>query len=258
MSASPLGGTRARLRPLALPLEALGEPGAAMDVAGSRHAALALASLLVLVCALGAASLPRLLALLAAALDPAGSPLAAAHADALHAGLVRYLLADRLLPPLPLVAAAAIVGLVAAPMLAGSRVAGRAVCGVIAVGAAPLVVQRLGELVVVWTTPSSGLVAGDVVGLASRFNVGLAGVLGAAGVSMDGALGVAAEATNAIGIWVIALWGWGLARLDRGAARGRGRPVVWPYLLAAGAYAAGYALYAASLPSLLMLVMGVP
>jgi len=249
---------RSTLRSVLLPLAALGEPGAAMDVAGSRHAALALASVLFLLCALGAASLPRLLALLSATLAPLGSSLAAGHAAALREGLVRYVVADRLLPPLPLVVAALIVWLVSAPILAGRRVAGRAVCGVLAVGAAPLVVQRLGELVVVWTTPADGLVAGDVAGLAARFNVGLAGLLSAAGQAPGGALSVVAEATNAIGLWVVGLWGWGLARLDRDASRGRAGPVAWPFVLSVLAYGVGYAAYAAGLPYYLMLVMGVP
>jgi len=241
-----------------LPLAALGEPGVAMDVAGSRHAVLALAGVLLLLGALGAASLPRLLALLAATLAPSGSTLAAAHADALHDGLVRYVVADRLLPPLPLVAAALIVAVVAVPILSGRRVAGKAVCGVLAVGAAPLVVQRLGELIVIWTTPADGLVAGDVAGLAARFNVGLAGLLSAAGQAPGGALSVVAEAANAIGLWVVVLWGWGLARLDRDASHGRVRPPAWPFVLSALAYGAGYAAYAVSFPSYLMLVMGMP
>ncbi len=246
------------VRSMLLPLGALGEPGAAMDVAGARYPARAAASLLCLTGALGAASLPRILALLAASLVPAGSPLAAAHAAALHEGLVRYVVADRLLPPPPLVVAALLVALVATPVLAGRRVAWTAVCGVLAVGAAPLVVQRLGELIVVWTTPADGLVSGDVASLAARFNVGLAGILAAAGQAPGGAWGVVADATNAIGLWVVVLWGWGLARLDRDMTLGRGRPVLWPFVLSAAAYAAGYAVYAALLPSWLMLVMGVP
>jgi hypothetical protein len=249
---------RSPLRSVLLPLEALGEPGAAMDVAGSRHAGLALCGLLLLAGILGAASLPRLLALLAATLAPGGTPLGAAHTDALRAGLTRYVVADRLLPPPPLVIAALMVGLVAAPVLAERRVAGRAVCGVLAVGAAPLVVQRLGELLVVWATPGDGLVAGDVVGLAARFNVGLAGLLAAAGLTPGGTLSVVAEAVNATGIWVVLLWGWGLARLDRDASRGRAGRAAWPFALAVLAYGIGYAVYAAFLPSYLMVVMGVP
>jgi hypothetical protein len=247
---------RSAVRSLVLPLEGLWAPGPAMDVAGSRRAVLALAALLMLVTALGAASLPRLLALLGATL--AGDPAAAAHAAALRAGLARYLLADRLLPPLPFVLAAALVALVAAPALAGRRVAGRAVGGVLAIGAAPLVVQRLGELAVVWTTPAAGLAPGDVAVLAARFNVGAAGVLSAVGLAPGGALSVVAEAANAIGLWVVALWGWGLARLDHGASRGGTRLPAWPFVLAVAAYGAGYAAYATILPYFVMLVMGTP
>ena len=249
---------KALLRTLSLPLTALGEPGAAMDVAGSRHPLLAVASLLLLAAALGAACLPRLLPLLDASLAPAGSPLAQAHLALLHDGLVRYVVADRLLPPLPLLIAALLVGLLAAPILAGRRVHWSAVCGVLAAGAAPLLVQRLGELIVVWTTPADGLVTGDVAGLATRFNVGLAGILAAAGQAPGGALGVVADAANAVGLWVVALWGWGLARLDRDTARPPAGTAVWPFVVAAAAYGAGYALYAASLPTYLLLVMGVP
>jgi hypothetical protein len=248
---SPLGSAL-------LPLEALGAPGAAMDVAGSSHPLLALAGLLFLAGALGAASLPRLLALLAATLAPGGPPLTAGHTDALREGLTRYIVADRLLPPPPLVIAALVVWLVSAPVLAERGIARRAVWGVLAMGAAPLVVQRLGELLVVWATPGDGLVAGDVAGLAGRFNVGLAGLLSAAGLVPGGALSVVAEAANAIGVWVVVLWGWGVARLDRDASRGSAGRAIWPFVLAATAYGIGYAAYATFLPAYLMLVMGVP
>lgn len=247
---------RSRARSLLLPLEGLWAPGPAMDVAGSRRALLALAALLVLVTGLGAASLPRLLALLDATLLVGGA--AAAHAEALRGGLARYLVADRLLPPLPFVMAAVLVALVAGPALAQRRVAGRAVCGVLAVGAAPLVVQRLGELAVVLVTPAAGLVPGDVTGLAARFNVGAAGVLAAVGQSPGGALSVVAEAANAIGLWVVALWGWGLARLDHDASRAGARLPAWPFVLAVAAYGAAYAAYATLFPYYLLLVMGVP
>jgi len=243
-------------RPLLLPLEGLWAPGAAMDVAGSRRAVAALAALLLLVTALGAASLPRLLALLTATLS-GGTAAAAAHGDVLRAGLARYLVADRLLPPLPLVLAAAMVALAATPLLAGRGVAGRAVCGVLAVGAAPLVIQRLGELAVVLVTPAAGLVPGDVAVLAGRFNVGAAGVAAAAGWAPAGALGVAAEAVNATGLWVVGLWGWGLARLAHDASRAGARLPAWPFALAVAAYGLAYAIYAACFPYYLMLVMGV-
>ena len=159
---------------------------------------------------------------------------------------------------LPFVLAAALVAMVAGPALAGRRVAGRAVCGVLAVGAAPLVVQRLGELAVVLVTPAAGLVPGDVAVLAGRFNAGAAGVLSAAGLAPGGALSVVAEAANAIGLWVVALWGWGLARLDHDASRAGRRLPAWPFVLALSAYGVAYAAYAAIFPSYLMVVMGMP
>ncbi len=229
---------RRALRGALLPLEALWAPGTAMDVAGSRHPVLAVVAVALLVSALGAAALPRLLALLATSLSAGGPGALARYAEALRAGLARYLLADRLAPPLPFVAAAVLVAAVAVPALAARRVAARAVVGVLAAGAAPLLVQRLGELAVVWGTPAAGLGTGDVIVLPARFNVGLAGFLAAAGAPPGGALGVAAEAANAVGLWVVALWGWGLARLWAGAdGRRAERPPRWPFALAAAAFA---------------------
>jgi hypothetical protein len=249
---------RSPLRDLLLPAAGVWAPGTAMDVAGARRPAVAMAGLLLLVGGLGAAGLPRLLPLLAETIAPAGTPLLAAHRDALHAGLVRYLLADRLLPPFPFACAALLLALAAGPVLARRRVAWRAVWGVLAVGAAPLLVQRLGELGVVWAAAGRGLETGEVAGLAARFNVGVAGILAAAGAAPAGGLSVVAEAANAVGLWVVGLWGWGLARLDAGAAGAAAPRPRWPYLAAALAYALGYAAYAALLPVLLLLVMGLP
>jgi hypothetical protein len=245
-------------RTLGLPARAVVSPVAAMDEARHRSGALALASVVLAAAALGALALPRLLDLLSAALAPAGNPLLDAHLGVLRGALGRLVIADRLLPPLPYVIGALIVG-AAAPALAGRHLRARAILGVLAIGAAPLLVQRAGELAVVWLTPGDGLVAGEVARLPARFNVGLAGVLGAAGVTATGAWSVVAEAANAVGLWVVALWGWGLAQLDRSAAAARGVALpAWPFWLAGAAYAAGYALYAALFPLYILLVMGAP
>jgi hypothetical protein len=243
-----------------LPVRAILGPGAALDEARVRSSPLALAGVVLLVAALGSLGLPRLLPLLGAALAPSGQPLLDAHLGVMRAALTRLVLADRLLPPMPFVIGAVIVAAAAAPVLAGRGVRARTIWAVLAAGAAPLLVQRLGELAVVWLTPGDGLVAGDVARLPARFNVGVAGVLAVAGVTGTGAWSVAAEAANAVGLWVVALWGWGLASLDRGApaaARGAALPS-WPFWLAGAAYAAGYALYAALFPLYLLLVMGAP
>jgi hypothetical protein len=248
---------RPALRAALLPLEALWSPGRAMDVAGARHAGLPPVALLLLCAGLGAAALPRLLALLAASLVVSGPPLLALHTEALHTGLARYVAADRLLPPPAYVAAGLLLGTFAGPVLATRGVAARAVCGVLVLGAAPLLVQRAGELAVVWLSSGTDLATGDIAGLPARFNVGVAGFLAAGGVATSGAASVVAEALNGIGLWVVALWGWGLARLADGATP-RGRTPHWPFVAAAAAYAGGYALYALTLPAWLILVMGRP
>jgi hypothetical protein len=250
--------SRNLVRAAALPLRALWSPGAALDDAVT-HRVVATASLVLLVTVLGALALPRLLALLEAALQPTGQVLLDAHLGVLRIGLRRLLLFERLVLPLPFVASGTLLALVAGPVLSGRGVTTGAIVAMLALGAAPLLVQRAGELAVVLAAPGIGLAAGDVAGLPARFNVGLAGALAAAGVPAPGWLGVAAEAANGVGLWVVALWGWGLGRLDRDAGRsGRAVHTIWWWVAAATAYAAGWALYASLYPWLLLLVMGAP
>lgn len=250
--------THGRWRAALIPLRAVLSPGPSLQEAGDGHGALAAASLLVLLTLLGALALPRLTALLAAGLPEGSSTLLGAHDAVLRAGLHRYVLADRMLPPLPYLLGALLVAAVAVPLLAANGVRAGTVAGVLVAGASPLLVQRLGELAVVWLTPPEGLVAGEIVSLPARFNVGVAGTLAWAGVVVGGWRSVVAEAVNAVGLWVVVLWGWGLARLDRGprALAPRAAGAAWWCLLAATAYGAGYALYAVLFPYLLLLVMG--
>lgn len=244
---------------VALPFRALWSPGAALDDAGAHRALVAPASVVLLVAALGALTLPRLLALLDGALLPTGQALLDAHLGVLRVGLRRLLLFERLLVPLPFLAGGVVLWLVAAPVLGGRGVSAGAIAAVLALGAAPLLVQRAGELAVVLASPGAALAAGDVAGLPARFNVGLAGALAAWGIAAPGWLGVVAEATNGVGFWVVALWAWGLSRLDRDATRSaRAGHTLWWGVAAATAYAAGWALYAALFPYLLVVVMGAP
>jgi len=246
------------MRAAALPATALWSPGAALDEAVV-HRLAAPASLVLVVAALGALALPRLLALLDAALLPTGQAVLDAHLGVLRIGLRRLLLFERLVVPLPYVAAGALLWVVAAPALAGRGVGSGAVVSVLILGAAPLLVQRCGELAVVLAIPGDGLGAGEVASLPARFNVGVAGALAAAHMPAPGWLGVMAEAANGIGLWVAALWGWGLARLDRDARRSaRAGHVAWWCVAAVAAYAAGWAVYGALYPYVVLLVMGAP
>ena len=251
------------IRGTSLPLRALWSPGAALDDVALDGVALPRAvaplALLLLAAALGALALPRLLDLLDAALRPTGQAVLDAHLGVLRVGLGRLLVFERLVLPVPYLLGGTVLWLVAAPALEGRAVRGSTVAAVLALGAAPLLVQRAGELAVVLAVPGSGLVAGDVAGLPARFNVGVAGALAAAGVAAPGWLGVAAQAANAVGLWVVALWGWGLARLDRGPGGPAGAaPTLWWCAVATAAYAAGWALHAVLYPTLLLLVMGAP
>ncbi len=246
------------MRGAVLPVRMLWSPGAALDAAAD-HRVIAPVSLVLAVAALGALTLPRLLGLLAVVLQPTGQEVLDAHLGVLRAGLARLLVFERLVVPLPFVAAGALLAVVAGPVLSGRGVSAGTVWAVLALGAAPLLVQRAGELAVVLATPAAGLGPGDVAGLPARFNVGVAGALSATGVAAPGWLGVAAEAANGVGLWVVVLWGWGLARLDRDASRSARAPhTIWWCVAAAAAYAAGWALYAALYPTLLLVVMGAP
>ena len=250
--------SRDPMRGAVLPVRTLWSPGAALDAAAD-HRVIAPASLVLVVAALGALALPRLLGLLDVVLQPTGREVLDAHLGVLRIGLARLLVFERLVVPLPFVAAGALLALVAAPVLAGRGVTAGAVWAVVALGAAPLLVQRAGELAVVLATPAAGLGPGDVAGLPARFNVGVAGALSATGVAAPGWLGVAAEAANGVGLWVVALWARGLSRLDRDARRAaRGAHTLGWCVAAAVAYAAGWALYAALYPTLLLVVMGAP
>jgi hypothetical protein len=246
------------IRGAAVSVRMLWSPGPALDDAVV-HRVVAPASLVFLIAVLGALALPRLLTVLGAVLQPTGQELLDAHLGMLRAGLRRLLLFERLAFPLPFLAGGIVLWLVAAPVLSGRGVTSGRVAAVLALGTAPLLVQRCGELAVVLAVPAAGLGAGDVAGLPARFNVGVAGVLAAAGVSAPGWLGVAAEAASGVGAWVVVLWAWGLARLDHDATRSaRAGHALWWSVAAASAYAAGWTLYAAFYPTLLLLVMGAP
>jgi hypothetical protein len=240
------------------PLRMLWSPGPALDDAAV-HRVVAPASLVCCLAVLGALALPRLLDVLGVVLPPTGQELLDAHLGMLRAGLRRLLLFERLVFPLPFLMGGTVLWLVAAPVLAGRGVTAGTVGGVLALGTAPLLVQRCGELAVVLAVPAAGLGAGDVAGLPARFNVGVAGVLAAAGLAAPGWLGVAAEAASGVGAWVVVLWVWGLARLDRDATRSpHDGHALWWSVAAVSAYAAGWVLYAALYPTLLLLVMGAP
>ncbi len=190
-------------------------------------------------------------ALLDAALLPTGQALLDAHLGVLRVGLGRLLLFERLVVPLPFLAGGAVL---AAGGDAGARRARRdargAIGAVLALGrraAARAARRRAGGRA--RHAGRRSRAAGDVAGLPARFNVGVAGALAASGVAAPGWLGVAAEAANGVGLWVVALWAWGLSRLDRDASRSaRGAHTLWWCVAAAAAYAAGWALYAALYP----------
>lgn len=122
---------------------------------------------------LGGATLPRQLDLLSASLAPMGDMVRDLHHATMQAGLTRIIVADRLIPPPTLMVAALVLGLAAEPVLSLAEDRRRAVWAVVLLGLAPLVVQRLGELAVVYASAvGSPPRPGDAVSLASRFTTG--------------------------------------------------------------------------------------
>jgi hypothetical protein len=150
------------------------DPRRAVRVAiGQPRPAVIALTALVTTALLGAATLPRQLDLLSASLAPMGDLARDLHHAAMQAGLTRIVVADRLMPPPTLLVAALVLGLAAEPVLSLAEDRRRAVWAVVLLGLAPLVVQRLGELAVVYASAvGSPPRPGDAVGLASRFTTG--------------------------------------------------------------------------------------
>lgn len=178
---------------------------------------------------LGLATLPRQLALLEWALAPTGQPGPDHHLAMLHDGLVRLIVADRLMPPPTVLVAAALVALIADSLLGLGLVARHRVWAVAVLGTLPLAVQRLGELAVTYLLPiPSRPSPGDVIALPRQFATGLRLLW-----PVPAPLWVASvdARANLITLSCVAVWALGLRRLDGG------RWSSWHLVLPAGCLA---------------------
>lgn len=162
---------------------------------------------------LGAATLPHQLQLLLASLAPTGDLARDLHHAAMEPGLTRVIIADRLMPPPTLLVAALVLGLAAEPVLSLAEDRRRAVWTVVLLGLAPLVVQRIGELVVTYVSAvGSPPRPGDAVSLASRFTTGP--LLFSWTDSPPAWLVSVNQRLNLVTVWSIVIWTIGLRELD--------------------------------------------
>ncbi|HXV85348.1 MAG TPA: hypothetical protein VD793_01555 [Gemmatimonadales bacterium] len=198
---------------------ALARPGAACRAIAERPQPLALAAALLLaVTAVGAATLPRQLGLLDAALAPGGNMLRDLQHAAMRAGLMRIVVVDRLVPPPTLVLAALFLVLACDPMLAAAQDRRRTLWAVAVLGLAPLMVHRAGELAVTYlAAPPAPLVPGFPIAVPQRFATGALLFWWGEDPVPPWLLAVNAR-LNLISGWSVVIWATGLKRLDRGPA----------------------------------------
>jgi hypothetical protein len=174
---------------------------------------------------LGLGTVPRQLVLMNAALAPVGVDEPARHLRSLAAGLTRLMIVDRLVPLPAVLMAAVLLRLTAEPVLMLASNRRRELLVVIVLGLAPLVLLRAGELAVAWFTDvGSGIPPGEVLRLPHRFASG-ARLLWREGGPPPAVLEMLEARVNLFSAWSVALWAYGLSRLDTGGLR------VWHTLL---------------------------
>lgn len=193
-----------------------------VDPAGSIRASLRdpvvvpMIATVVLGCAaLGGATLPRQMHELWVAVAPIGDPLRDVPHAMMWRGLRRLALVDRLVPPPGVLAAALLLVLAAEPVLSLPRSRRRALWSVSALGLAPLLVLRMGELVITYLPHGSVLRSpGEVLRLPHQFVTGPLLIWPAE--SAPAWVHVVDARVNLITLWCVVLWMWGLRCLDGG------------------------------------------
>jgi hypothetical protein len=220
-------------------LKALGavliDPVGATELAVHRsrplQAALGLAVLLV---GLGVATLPRQIALLDRSLAPVGDPMVDMPHAMMYDGLLRLIIADRIVASPALLLAALLLAYAAEPVLALARERRAAIWAVAILGLSPLVIDRIGELAVTYiVSVGAHPVPGDAIRAPHRF---ITGPLLAwwRDQPAPGWLELLDSRLNLIVAWSVALWAVGLRALD-----GERRFAAWHVLLPLACVAAG-------------------
>ena len=172
-----------------------------------------LLGMVLVIVAVGAATLPRQLAVLARALAPSGDPSRDAHHRALAAGLTRVVLFDRLVPPPTVLVAGFFVLVLAEPVLALARDRRQEVRAALLLGLTPLVAQRLGELAVTYLIATPGRPSpGLAVSLPQQFLTGPA-VFWLTDEAPAWIQAFSAR-VNLVTLWSVGVWAVALRELD--------------------------------------------
>jgi hypothetical protein len=165
------------------------------------------------VMALGLATLPRQVAILNRVLAPTGDPQSDLHHEVLRGGLLRLIVADRLIPAPALLLAAVLLVVVAEPVLMLARDRRTAIVQIALVGLAPLLVDRLGELAMTYLLPlAEQVTAGDAVTAPHRFRTGPL-LLWWSTEPAPAWLELLEPRANLIVLWAVGLWSIGLHTL---------------------------------------------
>lgn len=181
---------------------------------------------------LGLATVPRQLAFLGTSLPATGDPIMDAQQVALREVVTRLIVIDRLVPAPTVLMAAGLLFVVAEPVLMLARDRRRALVVVVALGLAPLIVERIGELAIthILLATSQPLPA-DVIRAPHRFVTGPLLLWKGPGPA-PGWLEMLDARVNLVSLWCLAQWSVGLRALD-------GKPwSPWHVALPAGCLAA--------------------
>ncbi len=159
--------------------------------------------------ALGLATLPRQVEILNRVLAPSGDPAENMYHELLRAGLLRLIVADRLVPSPALLVAAVLLVVLAEPVLMLAQERRKAIVQV-----AVLIVDRAGELAVTYLLPlASQLTAGDAVLAPHGFRTGPL-LLWRSASRAPAWLELLEPRANLIVLWTVALWSMGLRELE--------------------------------------------
>lgn len=164
--------------------------------------------------ALGLATVPRQLAILNRVLAPTGDLAGDVHRAALHAGLLRLIVADRVVPAPALLVAGVLMVALAEPVLMLARDRRPAIVQVVLLGLATLMVDRAGELAITYLVPlASQVTAGDAVLAPHRFRTGPL-LLWRSASPAPLWLELLEPRANFIVLWTAVLWSLGLRELE--------------------------------------------
>ena len=233
--------------------QSLVDPAAAARSAASQPVPwFALAVVILAAAAIGAGPRPKQLDILGRALAFTGDTMRDLRNAAMHDGLLRLIVIDRLVPPPTILLAALLVVGAADPVLVLPRDQRKMLWAVVLLGLTPMLVLRLGELAVTYEAVLDHAPrAGDAVSLPHDFITGPV-LLWPGDAQPPVWLRSLSQRVNLLSAWSVALWAIGLRELD-----GR-RFAAWQLLLPACCLAVAAAITWWLAPMSTALILGRP